>query len=438
MKLYFFLLFLLIIPLASAIDCTGISNQKYCQDIKNSAVSEAEKEYLLSDIISNQKYYPDHTLVNQWNKKQVPKYTPDTTKSQGYIQNAWVKLHAVMPAVLFNKELLIDTQGEILLGGSHGVHVPSHTASGDCQTKRYLVENKGILNSYVDNIKQGTGNLVKYLTSLSHSQKAEIKAEYQIKVTVKRKHYRWKKVYRKRGYDWKCKYSHTSHKTDTLTLEDKLTANIHKPNIKADFKVKDFYGGNYKFDFNFDKTVNSELVFTDSYFKQHDYVFSEVFTKDKFLVVKAEKQSHQEHKNLGFVNNDLLIQNLNGCQIKIFDFFNSKSIACIYPASAPDFEVITNQLVYSEKEKIQGNITPAGRDYTLSYAGKTYQSKGKFELKAKHPYNRITVKYKDRVSYHHIHIQNEKPIGLFFLIGCVGLTNYVMVGFVRKYWGSII
>ncbi len=167
MKITTLALALLLLPLALAlnVDCNQIPNSDYCNDIQNSNLSEEEKSYLLADIMSNTKHYPDHALVQNWNRNIPTDVKPQNTPQQnrGYIRNAWMKMLTVMPSILLNDNLYINTQGEIITAFNHQVQIPQHTEAGDCRTERSLQSNTGTLRLYVSNQLQGLLLLSIYL-----------------------------------------------------------------------------------------------------------------------------------------------------------------------------------------------------------------------------------------------------------------------------------
>ena len=76
------LIILLGLPMLNAFDCNSIQNRPYCEEIMNSALTETEKEYLLADIMSNTKHYPDHNLINDWNNAVPRDVAPEGTAKQ--------------------------------------------------------------------------------------------------------------------------------------------------------------------------------------------------------------------------------------------------------------------------------------------------------------------------------------------------------------------
>ena len=93
MRLAVFFLFLVLLPSLHALDCNSIANKQWCNDIQKSNISQIEKDYLLSDIISDSKHYPDHQLVKQWNSKISTTSAPNgvVKKNSDYVKDSWVK-----------------------------------------------------------------------------------------------------------------------------------------------------------------------------------------------------------------------------------------------------------------------------------------------------------------------------------------------------------
>ncbi|MBU0470568.1 MAG: hypothetical protein KJ984_03775 [Nanoarchaeota archaeon] len=445
MKLVIFFLFVLVLvlPSVTAIDCNSFSNKQWCYDIKNSDIPQEEKDYLLSDIISDSKNYPDHSIVKQWNNAISTTTPPEgiTKKNSGYIKNAWVKILTVMPSVLFNDTLYISNQGEILSGFKHDLQIPSGTASGDCKTYRYLLEDTGTAKVYLNNLYTGNGHSVNYVNSLPDNADINILVKYMIQVKTKIKHYTLQKEYYwkngKKRYRWVCNYDHTEYKTDKLTVTDSLKAKIHNPNPTASFIVKDKYSDTVKGEFISQDAVNVELNFYDSYYKEHNYVFSETASIKPLnvLTVKAEKQQSKENDNLVYSENEIVVPELDGCQIKVYDFFSSKIIPCNLIYQSPEFVVSTDKITYSQNEKIKVEIKPKRSGYVVTYNGKEYTTAGSLELNASYPFNKITVQYKDRVVPKLIHVKNDRPLSVIFSLFLFGMVNYTLVGLVRKYWG---
>ena len=68
MKQSIFFLFLLMLPIASALDCSSLStHQDVCEYIRSSNATQEEQDYLISDIIDDLKNFPSHNFAGDWN-----------------------------------------------------------------------------------------------------------------------------------------------------------------------------------------------------------------------------------------------------------------------------------------------------------------------------------------------------------------------------------
>ncbi|MBU0460609.1 MAG: hypothetical protein KJ597_00540 [Nanoarchaeota archaeon] len=431
-KLFVALLIILLgLPLSLAFDCNSIQNRDYCEEIMNSALTEAEKDYLLADIMSNTKHYPDHQLVKGWNSNIPTDVAPNgvSKQDQGYIKNAWVKILAVMPSVLDNGELFVNKRGEAIAGSNHEVEIPTHTDSGDCRTERSLVENEGNLRIYANDEHLSDNNY-------RIDDDAVFKAEYNIRVKTRIKHYRWIKPCEECSRV--CRYDNIEYKTDTLTVKDELNAKLSSLNPEAEFSIKDQYLDTTKADFNFNDVVNVELLFDDASFLQHNYVFSEVASLEPLhvLTVKAEKQVTQQENNLVYEDDEIILKNTAGCRIKVYDFFNNKVIPCNLDFNQIDFTVETDKNIYEQNETITVKIEPEA-EYLVQYGEQQFLTNGRAELVAKYPANRISVTQQDKIEYKHIHVKDETSWSLFVTLGIFGGLNCVLVGFIKRFWGVL-
>ena len=424
-----------------AVDCSSISNQEMCNEIQNANISDEEKSYLLADIMSLTKNYPDYQLVEDWNSRISLTNAPNDVqkKNSGYIRNACVKIYAVMPSVKYDDTLFIDTNGKVLTGFNHDVQISSDRASGDCRTERRLIEDTGTVRVYVNNLLQGSEHTTPYSAQYLDNTPVNIKAEYTIQVRARIKHYRY--VYEDNfGFRQRvCRYQNTENKIDRLTITDEIQATIHNPELSASFTVTDKYDNTTKGKFLVNENaVNTELLFEDSFFKQHDYVFSEITTLPllNILVVKAERFSSTEEQNLAYRENSVTLKNTNGCTIKISSFFKKNILPCDLSFERPDFTVSTDKTVYKKGEPVQVIIEPAG-EYTVEYADQHYTINGNVEIIAEFPSNKITVQRGDRVIETYIHVQNEEPLAAGFSIGVFGMLNYALIGLVKRYWGVV-
>ena len=441
MKPLIFILFVgLVFPSVTALDCHNVPNQQWCNDIQQSNISDSDKSYLLSDILSDTKHYPDHEFVKDWNERISTTTPPEgiATQSRGVIRNAWVKILTAMPSVLLDNELLIPTEGEIITAYNHNIQLSQSTTSGDCKTERTLWRKTETTKVYVNDILQGTGHTVRYRVDFADKKPVIILTVYEITAVTRIKHYVWVQEGDGRRARRYCQYDRSEFKTDRVTLQDHIAAKIHNPTLQAEFHVTDQYDDTTKGEFTFSDAANVELSFQDSSFEKHQYVFSEIFNLKPLnvLVVKAEAQPSQEEKNLAFTGNEIVVKNTNECKIKISDFFQQGTLPCDLSLEQPSFRVSTDKLVYAEGERIDVKIQPIG-EYTITYADQHITGNGNIELTAKHLFNRITIQSGTIIVQKYIYVKNEPPLAAGFSIAVFGTLNYALLGVIKRYWGIV-
>lgn len=423
------------LPLSLAFDCSTIANREYCEEIMNSALTEAEKNYLLADIMSNTKHYPDHELVKDWNEDILTDVAPEGISIQeiGYIKNAWVKILTVMPSVL-SEDLLISRKGEIIAGSNHDIEIPTGTDSGDCRTERNLVDDSADLRLYSNEAYLGDNHKEDY--KIDSGTEATFKADYIITVITEIKHYKWVQLCEDCGLV--CRYDNTEERTDTLTISDILRAKISTLNPDVSFRIKDEYVDTTKAEFVFSDIVNIELVFAESSFIQHNYVFSEVASLEPLhiLTVKADQQISQEEHNLVYEDEEITVKNTDECRIKVYDFFESKILPCNLDFNQIKFTINTDKTVYEPNETIMVEIEPEA-EYLVKYGEQQFFTNGRAEFTAEFPANRISVTQQDKTEYKHIHVKDNKSWILFVTLGVFGGLNYVLITFIKKFWGMI-
>ncbi len=436
MKPIVFFLFFGLLASGVALDCNQAKSVQMCLEVQNSNLSASEKNYLYSDLLSDKKYYPDHELVKTWNSKIDPKVVPENAaiSSKGVIQKAWIEILAVMPSVLYNDTLLIPKNGELLTSYNYEINLPSGTASGDCQTERSIAENNAEAKIFFDNNYLGKEYLVSYASALSHNAAIEVLATYNVKVVTKIVHYKLKKSCKYCSYT--CKYHSTEYQTDELFLQDKVNAKVHNPSLWAEFKIKDKYLNTVKANLSSGEFSTLNLKFNGSYYNQHKYVFSPVL--GSALAMKAEDWNDEEISNVVISEGKIHVKNVAGCSITIFDFFNDKTIACDLGFTSVDFSASTDKKSYAPGEKIKLSIQPAGNNYLVKYGSKTYTTAGALELEAEYPANKISITNKEHAEDYFVHVENDKPLSMFFSLALFGTFNYALVGLVRKFWGVVV
>ena len=130
--------FALLLPSAIAFECNSLSggDLQVCNYIKSTNLSQADQDLLISDIFNKDKITPNFDFVYQWNTNLNIANSPDgKTSSSGTINNAWIKITALMPSILNNNTLYAPSNGKLLTSYNYQFgSLPSGTEYRDCST----------------------------------------------------------------------------------------------------------------------------------------------------------------------------------------------------------------------------------------------------------------------------------------------------------------
>ena len=113
----------LFLLLASAsvhsLDCEYTTDPGWCEEIRDSELTDAEREYLIASLVSVNSVSPDHALIAALNREIQIK--PVETTGSIFIRNAWAQIGAIEPSVELNGELLVSEQGHIVADSGYEI-----------------------------------------------------------------------------------------------------------------------------------------------------------------------------------------------------------------------------------------------------------------------------------------------------------------------------
>lgn len=420
--------FVLFLPLATALDCSSIDYEEICEEIMESDISNEEKGYLLSDIITESKYYPDSDFVYSWNIKQdLVKSEDISSSSSSLISDAWVEIYTVMPSVQVDDNLYISDLGNILVGYNHNVYASGSTGRWDCKTERRVVTNSGELSVYVNGELVGSSNLVEY--SSYDVDSLEILAKYEVNVRVERKHYQTDK------YTSKCEYSYSDYVSDSLVVEDVLYADIYKFDSTVSFEMIDEYYDTSKAKYSVSDVVSSELVLGESSYVAHKYLFSENIADSNILQIVAEPHETDIFENIFLDEEYLVFPKTEYCDILVYGFFGSENISCSLEYSDIDFDISTDKVHYTIGEDISVSISPEA-NYRIYYDGQEYESTGELLLNASEDTS-IEVELNGVSRRYLVQTSEGQPFALFFSLGYFSLLSLAIFRVFRSYGGVL-
>ena len=122
------LLVLLLLPTAFSFNCKLTEDPKYCNELTDSNVSEAEKDSILSALLYPYSDYPNHDFVRSYNLGIEVSNAPfnTTIKSSKQIKNAWISFLTIMPSVIENDTLFVPEKFTTLSAFGYNIEVPEN------------------------------------------------------------------------------------------------------------------------------------------------------------------------------------------------------------------------------------------------------------------------------------------------------------------------
>ncbi|MBN1645617.1 hypothetical protein JW868_01105 [Candidatus Woesearchaeota archaeon] len=448
-------LFLLLVPVASAIDCSKTMHADLCEQVISSDAASDEKEWLVTELIQDRRNSPNHEFVYDWNTKVDTFLPPEgiTKYSSGFIKDSWLKLLSVMPSFLENDTLYINDTGELLSAYNHRIEIPPdyrspgypRTKDGDCATYYHLVAHTAVFDAFNNHAYLGSDNFVNYTASCD----AEFSGRYDILLRTDIDHWKWNKyccAKNKKGkctkYCYTCKFSYTQNKVDNVTVTDKIETKHYKQNMTASFILLDQYENTSKGKLKASNFSSLHLDFAESNFTEYNYVYTlnRSIPPHNILTVKAEKLNRKSARNLNFIGNEtytLTLKNTSNCTITLQDHFSTKNLPCNLTAPEPDAVIETDKTSYDDNETIRVTIMP-DKEFNITYAGRNYTASGSINLKAEYPHNRISIFQKGKEISKVIQVKDKQPWNVLLSVTMFGSLNYILVGIVRKTWGGLL
>lgn len=439
-------------PLILAFDCNAISPANYntCIEIKNSNLTDAEKDLIISNLDYTKKFFPYHNFVFNKNTNLVINSAPVGIQNYNgiFVKNAWMSIFAVMPSILYNNTLYVPNKTQVLTGFNYQIQTPTNyyssgypnTNNGDCQREYSLTQNTSENRVYVNNQYQGSGRLVE----LNISSDSQIKAVYSVNVAYSVTHYYWQRYcsrYR-RGiciqYSYRCAYNYNEVKSDSIPITDYLNVKLFNNSLVGDVKTIYSYAENTKLEPNYTNSI--ELTFQDSYFKSYEFTYDINYSKAPYYVytLKAENYKQEKINNIYKDGSSLILKNTNNCTIKAWDFFSSIQNFCFLEPKPINFSIKTDKLTYKANETIKISIFPKNISVNLTYANQTKQVMGNSSFIAEPLSNKITATYYIYQAEKVIFVQDREKFLVIWNFSIFGFLNYALYCVLRKCFGGFI
>jgi hypothetical protein len=441
----------MLLPSAIAFNCNSLSggDLTICNSIQSTNLSSYEKDLLISDIFNKNKTSPNFDFIYSWNTNlNIPNPPNGKYSSSGTIYSAWLKVITLMPSIIENNTLYASTTGKLLSAYSYQTSLPFGTESGDCKTNYYSTGSSAVLNVYLNNQFIGNNKLSAYLINqdvenLNFITRLAIKSNYNAEHYQNTKY--CCKYYKNKcsKYCTKCAYSYTSYRTDTLNLEDSLTAKLYKGQLNSSFKITNEYYNITQGEINATGYTKFILSFNNSYYQISKYVYSLNYSLPYYvLTTKAGPIETETLSNIHATreNNKILfaVHDDSNCQIQLFDHFNLIIKNCDMSFNKTDFSIKTDKISYYENDTIKVYLTPSNLVFNITYANQSKSAKNYTEFKAVLFENQIRVKLNNQIKDYLINVKNKENTIIFYDLLLLAFFGYLFYKIARFYYGRTI
>lgn len=430
-------------PFIFSYSCDDMSGEikEACSEISASDLSDSEKELLISNLEYKNNLEPNHFLVYSKNTNLQIESVPDgvQTYSDRYIENGWMKIFTSMPSVIYQDFLYAPKDAKVLTGFHYEFSEPKDyqssrypkTSRGDCKTRYRLLERIEENKIYVNGIYQGQGQLV----PITINQDSKIESVYMVRIKYDVNHYEWDWDY---GHDrYECDYDHDETKTGQITIRDSIDVKIYENDLVAD--ILEITNSGYSSRVKLDYSDSIEISFINSEYNYYKYLFElfNTFPPYNILTLKATDYGGETLTNLFRDGDSLIVNNIQECRIRGFDFFNEVESECSAENSFVGLKIKTDKLRYDKGEEIEIEIFPKDVLVNLTYAGKSYLVKNEKILNSVEFHNKIRAVYHGELAEKIIYIKNKSRLTLLYNLVLVVLVLVVLYIIIKRYWRQI-
>jgi hypothetical protein len=450
-KICFFgaLVLLIIIqsPFVFSINCDSSTKQIYnaCLEIANSRLNESDKILLISNLEYKNNLFPDHFLVfvkNNFNIGNPPSNV--SVQNNGYISNAWMKIFTLMPSINYSNELYVPENTKILTGFNYTLNPPNDyysngypdTLNGDCKTIHRLVKNEGVNRVYIGGAYQGQGKLVPLIIK----EDSIIQSIYTLEVSYGMDHYSWRKYlcgYKNRDWCYSCDYRTDEIKTDKIEIKDSIQVKFYNNSLIGEISEVISKQESNKIQVNYSDSL--EVSLGNSNYNFYKYLFELYYSFPPYnvLTIKAKDYNSEELNNLFREQDFLVVNSLENCNLKVFDFFKTIKNNCSIENSFIGLRISSEKYIYKENESLIIDIFPRDLLVNISYANKNYLAKNSLNLIVESNYNKIYGEYGSESSEKIIYVKKDKINSFFYKFFWVIFVLVFLYLFIKNYWGRI-
>jgi len=441
----------LLLPSAIALNCNSLSGAdlSICNSIQSTNLSSEDKDLLIADVLNKNKTSPNFDFIYLWNTNLNILSSPNgITSSSGTISNAWLKIITLMPSIIENNTLYASKNGKLMTSYNYQTSLPSGTESGDCRTDFYGLSSYTNLNIYLNDQFIGNSKLSAYIINnnpenLNFVSRLSIVSSYSVD------HYKNERYCSKRKngycikYSYRCSYSSTSHRTDTLKLEDSFNAKLYNNNQTSSFRITNKYTNITKGELiatNFTKLV---LSFNNSVYQSSKYVYSLNYSLPySVLTLKADKIENTNFNNIHIEkdNNTIKfnVKDASNCKIELYDHFSLITKNCDLTFNETNFSIRTDKTDYYDNETIKVFISPEDILVNLTYGNQTKLAKNYTEFKTELYENKISAKLESKQENVIVNVREKANSIILYNLSVVSFLGYFFYKSIKFYYLSLL
>ncbi|MEK6860669.1 MAG: hypothetical protein AABY07_01740 [Nanoarchaeota archaeon] len=432
-KLFLFLAVAVILPAVTAFSCNLVSLelQPLCLEIKNSNLTDYEKNLLYSSLFEGNNLIPNHDFVYGWNNGLTIIEPIRTSKqTQGAIRGAWVEIFSLMPSIIDENTLYVHQSGKVLSKSGYDVVLPSSTMSGDCLTTYQLQNNNAVLQILENNHYLGSGELTNYFISYPHNAPITFSAVLHINIQYRIRHYSLNELE-------ECVFDYSEIVVDNLSIQDNVPARIHNPQTNYLFTVKNSYQNSLLVELNYNNYSYLNLDLNSPSYTKATYHYDLQPNSIGLLQIIATQQNYTNIHNILIENQynplRLVIPKDHTCELILMDHFSGISTPCDLSYTTRNLSIIINKTNYFQGESFKVYISPSDIDVNITYTNQTITARGYAIFNATKGYSLVLAQLNDVQVRRYINVIDREKYDLAKEISVASLLFYILFAIVKNY-----
>jgi len=404
--------FIFLAQIATAFPCERFGWFSSCDAVMLSSMPEDEKMTTIASMIDD---------VRAWNTDFDVSSPPEGTNvvNDDLVQNAWIRIMAVMPSVYEGNVQLSPGFGEVVAKSNYDLVRANQIEGDDCDTQ-YDLNHQSRIVQYLNGQEIGVGETARFDTIDSV---LDFRADLVVDAELMVDHYRWTFI----NDTEECVYSGTEQRNKQTVASDTLRVVRYAPNIAYSFQIENEYYGITQIHFSASNYSSLKIKFNNQeFYEEHLVDVDPFFTLEPYYVLnfKPVPQRKITFNGVRFQNSTFQVANTQGCTIVLGDYFRNYTIPCPLQYKQTDLRISTDKSVYSPDEIIKVTIS-SDLPVQVSYGNETATVQRMWEVPAKLGEQLIVARANGVETYTAISVLNSELWGKF-----AGIVAFLFVAFI--------